>query len=281
MLEIVARDNTSLAALQLEMQLGGFHMAPKYRQCPMQISYPPCPPTFAYNLAVSALADVVQRFEMRTHGWGWGSIGRTGGPVGSTASVTGLHETRVALAWMRRADVLPLDVASVHEGYTRLLGIPSDPDERYRVFDDVAERVWLRASLETLLAGGWAGVEPSERWESEAISIDLVERAVRAPNDRPQKNDAMHTLACLLARHLDRDALPGLLAIMETHPNALWNRYRSGGELVVWLCHRHRDLKGRALAELDAQQARGDWNPEKQQVRDALDQGKRHLWSNG
>lgn len=281
-LEILARDNEALAPLQMQVRLGGFEHG-KHRQCPLQIAFDVCPPTFAHTLACSALGNITERFELRTHGIGWGSTGRSGGPYGQPAGPAGLEETRAALAWMRPADVVPLEVASVHEGYKRLLGIPFEPTPSARPFDERAERVWLRATLETMRAGGWIGVEPSEAWETTPVLIELAHAAADAlpRSTRPTPYEGIHLLSCMLAHHFDRDALSPLLALMEGYEGMSWNLVRQAGELVVWLCHRHPDLKERALAGLREQEERGSWNDEKAMIREKLARGARHLWSNG
>jgi hypothetical protein len=275
MLECLWRDNEALAPLRLEMRLGEFRILRKQRQCQMEIHFPPCPPTFAHVLACKTMGNLRDRFQLRTHGFSPSSIGLRGGPFSRPGTAT-LAETRDVLEWMRRADFTPLEVGWVHEAYDRTLGVRHEPEPAARPFDEFAERLWLRATLETLRAGGWSGVEPVTEWESTSVTPKLAAEAVEAmpSSSRPMHYRSVNLLACMLAHHFDRDALPALLDLLKISEGA---HIREAGAPVVWLCHRHPDLREQTIAAIEDLETSGRANRSKSLVIRALSRGARRL----
>lgn len=286
-MEIIARDNASLATLQMEMGLGRFEMRSKWRQCAVNLLFPRCPSTFAYELACSATSNMTERFELRTHGWGWGSFGRVGGPRYVWNGTADIEDTLSCLRWMQRAGLMPSEINVLLRRYTELLGIPNVQAHTKAPLTHEAERLWLRALLETLARrGSWDGVTVARSWAEAPIPDSLLRGAIAAIPDwqRTVPRDGIHHLSCLLAHYMGVDALPFLLQIfaLPATANRSWQQTRDAGELVVWLCHHHPDHKDSTIAALEQLKASGArWEQIEQQTLDALRAGRRHFWSNG
>ena len=124
-----------------------------------------------------------------------------------------------------------------------------------------------------------------ERWATEPVTPETAIEALRGLSDwsgiRPY--EGLHLVSCLLAHHLDRDAQPVLISLVADHPTPfLWKQYRDAGELLVWLCHRHPDLRDSSLAAIRAvNHPDPQATHELKVVVEALERGARHLWSNG
>lgn len=264
LLEVLASDNAALAPLSMQVRLTAMHNRS------VSIAFAPAPRTFVHRAAQSAIAH---RFPLRiTHGWSSG---------GHPSEPVELAATRAALGWMRAADVVPLDVVSVRDAYREMVqahGLDSGRDPR--PFEEDAERVWVRALLETVRAGGWSGVELGADWESTPITAELAMEAIRAlPTwSRPLPSDAFEQLGLALVHHLDRAALPLLLELSKSGEGMPRDLDRLAGRAMVWLGHRHPDLRDAALAGLQEQEAAGDWSSDKARLRDALASGARSFY---
>jgi hypothetical protein len=284
-LQVIARNNAALAQLQLEAALSHLEPAPKQQQCPMGIRLPEGPPTLTYLVATGFACRLTPRFELRTHGWGWGSLSQEGG-TWRVSSPADLDETLRLLRWMLRADYLPLEAdREVGRLYAETLGIPNAPRPESAPLQRDAERLWLRATLETVASCRWPVSDVPERWASEPITPQMAIAALRGLSSwsRSRPYDGLHLVSCALVHHLDRDAQPVLLSLITDFPEPFnWKQYRDAGELLVWLCHRHPDLAASSLAAV-----RGVSHPHPQAaaelkvVAEALERGARHLWSNG
>jgi hypothetical protein len=284
-LEILARHNVALAELQLESSLSHFEPAPKHQQCPMGVCVPDCPPTLTHLVATGFGNRLTDRFALRTHGWAWGAFSHEGG-TWKTPPPADLDETLGLLRWMLRADYLPIEVDSeLGRLYTDMFGIPSDPHPDREPLVEDAERLWLRATLETIASGGWPVSEVPERWAREPVTPEMAIASLRGLSSwsRIRPYNGVHLVSCVLTHHLGRDAQPVLLSLIAEHPEPFnWKQYRDAGELLVWLCHRHPELKDASLAAVRAvSHPQPQAAHELQLVVAALERGARHLWSNG
>lgn len=284
--EVMARDNAALARLQLQVELRHFDTNPKGSSCSFGVELPECVGAIGPRVACEFAGKLTDRYELRTHGWGWSSAGQHGGVHGSPREATP-EEARAILEWMRDAELLPLELdRDFRRLYTELLGIPHDPQPERRPLSRAAERLWLRATLETIRAGGWPEGPIPASWSEEPITPALAIAAIPGLRDWGQYRpyEGLHLLSCLLAHHLGVDAQPVLLALIAADAKPFnWKQYRDAGELLVWLCHRHAELRGPTIAALEAIEHPdvSEWAHEQKTVLEALRRGARHLWSNG
>ncbi len=95
---------------------------------------------------------------------------------------------------------------------------------------------------------------------------------------RPLPSDAFEQLGLALVHHLDRAALPLLLELSKSGEGMPRDLDRLAGRAMVWLGHRHPDLRDAALAGLQEQEAAGDWSSDKARLRDALASGARSFY---
>ena len=286
LVEINARDNESLARIQLQARLRHLDTDVKGSSSAFGVELPQCEAAIGPRAACEFASKLTDRYELRTHGWSWGSAGRHGGVSGELIEAS-LDETRAALEWMRSADVIPLELdSSVRELYTDMLGIPSDPRPEDRPFTPEAERLWLRAMLETIRARGWPAEVSWETWINEPVTPALASSALAGLRDwsRFRPYEGLHFLSCVLAHHLEADAQPVLLALIADNKQLFnWKQFRDAGELLVWLCNRNPELKTPTIEAIEAIEHPevSEWEHEKKTVLGALRRGARHLWSNG
>ncbi len=284
--EIMTRDNESLARVQLQARLHHLDTDVKGSTSSFGVQLPECAGAIGPRAACEFVSKLTDRFELRTHGWSWGSAGRHGGVSGELVEAT-LAETRATLEWMRVADAIPLELDSDVRGlYTDMLGIPSDPRPADRPFTPEAERLWLRAMLETIRAQGWPDEVSWETWAKEPITPALAISALAGLRDwsRYRPYEGLHALSCALAHHLEADAQPVLLALIADNTQLFnWKQFRDAGELLVWLCNRNPELKTPSIEAIEAIEHPevSEWEHEKKTVLDALRRGARHLWSSG
>lgn len=118
------------------------------------------------------------------------------------------------------------------------------------------ERMVLRALLETLAANGWPEGPVPDAWATEPLTLAMVARAVasRGASTRYLTRDTLEMLAKMLARHLEADAMPLLLALLDAaaaHPRG-YDELRGVGESIALVAHHHPALRDVALARVDA-----------------------------
>ncbi len=84
------------------------------------------------------------------------------------------------LNWMKRVNYLPLEEKVISDYYADDYYYRSSEELPISIgfFDEEAERMWVRALLETAVAEGWEGVEPNRSWGKEPISEELASRGV-------------------------------------------------------------------------------------------------------
>jgi hypothetical protein len=289
LLEAYARLNESLRGLHVEVALSAFEKHPKEPRVSLAGWTPPLSPDLAGQVAQALTHDLHNRYEIATHGYRWSSYGHTGG-YAHAGGLAPHGEVRAALAWMRDHDVIPTDIAGfVASAYDDGMGIPSEARPAAFPFDAAGERLFLRAALEALAAGGWTVSEIPAAWSVEAPSLDLVRAAIahRAAFARYRGNKTIHMLSKMLARHLGPASVPALVALIEggaTAPLA-YDDVRCAGEALTWVVHHHPSVRDEALAAVEAVIARGPFAASNitydlELTRERVARGARHFWSN-
>ena len=182
MMEIFARANVSLATLQLEQGLAQFEQKAKYKQFSMALNLPRCPSTLAYAVATQAATDdLFNRYERHTHGWYMGASSYAGGCRYVWGGTAGVEDTYSSLQWMRSAQIMPIEISTLHGRYTNILGIPITNEHARPPLSSGAERLWLRALLETLKQhGSWDDVAISMAWTKAPIDKALLQEGIAA-----------------------------------------------------------------------------------------------------
>ena len=288
-MERLTQLNESLRALHIEVRLSAFERHPKEPRVSLSSWKPPLPKGLAGRVAEALVQDLYNRVELATHGHRWSSFGNEGGYTQESGPAS-LDEVLALLAWMVAHDVIPTDVAGMlGSAYDNGLGIPSAPRPAAFPVEAEGERVVLRATLETLAANGWPVTSIPDAWRTGPITLDLVRAALskREAFTRYLNRDAAHMLSKMIARHLDADAMPLLLAFFESavaSPIA-YDDLRRFGEAIAWVSHHHPELRDEVLARIDACLARGDFGHHNTRhdlelTRERVARGAKHFWSN-
>jgi hypothetical protein len=289
-LEIIARDNEALRQLQCQVQLTGFDHSPKRSSSPFAVELPTLPDTLTGAVATSLLHDLSDRFELQAGGWRWGGLSYGGGSHWMREAVS-LTECRDVLTWMQGVDVIPFELTrGLKDMYSRRLGIPSESNVKDPVLlGDRAERLYLRAMLETIRIGGWPSGSIPAAWADEPITPQLACDAIEGFKSwrRRVPYHGLELLCQILTAHMGTAAIEPLLKLAADFPDPInWQQYRNAGECLVWLCNKHPQHKASALAAWDAinhpaTSGNSNWVYEGAMVRAALERGAKHLWSNG
>lgn len=290
LLERYAAINEATRDLRFEAQLSIFERHPKDPRVTLGAWMPRLSKTVTSNIADAFVRSLHERFEFVTHGFRWSSFGTDGGQP-TEAGLASPDEARAILAWMNRHGIVPTDCAwHLSDAYDHGLGIPSAPQPSAFPFEGEAERLFLRATFETLCADGWTSNEIPDAWLSEPITLDIVRRviAARAGGARPTNYKAAHMLAKMLARHLDAEAIPLLFELFEDAAlhRSHWNDIRSFGEAITYVAHHHPELRDAALSRIE--NLREKLGPEESHeryevelARERVARGAKHFWSNG
>lgn len=289
LLERYSQLNESLRALHVEVFLSAFERHPKEPRVSLSGWKPPLSGGLAGRVAEALVQDLYNRVELHTHGHRWSSFGSEGG-FSQDSGPASLDEVRALLAWMIAHDVIPSDVAGMlGSAYDNGLGIPSAPRPSAFPFEAEGERMALRAALETIAANGWAVTSIPDAWRSEPITLDHARAALsgREAFTRYRSRDTSHMLSKMIARHLDAEAMPLLLAFFESAVATPLSHddLRRFGEAIAWVAHHHPELRGEALSRIDACLARGefvqhDTRHDLQLTRERVARGAKHFWSN-
>ena len=289
-LERLAVVDESLRGLHIGLQLGAFERHPKDLRVALSMLRSATPSGLAGRVSEGLTQDLLDRYELRTHGWHWGSAGTDGGWAQDAGAAT-LATVRAVLAWMRANDVLPCDVSHpLGDSYDRGMGIPSGPYTNAIPFEGEGERLFLRAHFETLAAQGWPEGGIPDAWSTEALTLDLVARALagRERGGRMYPHPTTRMASKMLAHHLGADALPLLLAQLEwnaTHEGA-YDEVRALGEAITFVVHHHPHLRDTALAVIDRclEAYSGDPRASRRYdfdlTRERVARGAKHFWSN-
>ena len=289
LMERFTQINESLRALHIEVCLSAFERHPKEPRVSLSGWKPPIPKGLAGRVADALVQDLYNRVELHTHGHRWSSFGSEGG-FSQESGPASLDEVRAVLAWMIAHDVIPTDVAGMlGSAYDNGLGIPSAPRPDAFPFEAEGERLVLRAALETLAANGWAVTSIPDAWRTEPITLDHA-RAVHSRREaftRYLNRDASHMLSKMIARHLDAEGMPLLLAFFESAVAAplASDDLRRFGEAIAWVAHHHPELRDEVLARVDACLARGEAGQHSTRydlelTRERVARGAKHFWSN-
>ncbi|MFT4974192.1 MAG: hypothetical protein ACI8S6_000074 [Myxococcota bacterium] len=284
--EINCRDNLHLAPLQIQVSYPHIDTVLKRSSSPFQLLMPTTDATLINQIATDHAFNLTERFEMRTHGWSWGSFGQSGGPRQHPRFST-VESVEEALLWMISADVIPLESKkSVRDAYTNAMGIPSNarPDEM--IFDAAGERLWLRAMLETVRDQGWKTNTIPQAWKSEPITAALAMEAIEGLHDWKRRGvyEGMHLLSLMLAHHIGVAAHPVLVKLLQNYPkSSFYGHHQTTGEALVWLCHKHPELRDASIAAVRAVAGipEGEWTWIHDRLTEALGRSAKHLWSNG
>jgi hypothetical protein len=170
------------------------------------------------------------------------------------------------------------------------MGIPSESYyQKNPLLSGVPERMLLRAMLESLKVCGWPVTSTPASWATEPITAALADEAIQRLHtwERYVPYNGVQLLSFMLAHHMGADAVPVLIKLIADFPQPLnWQLYRNAGECLVWLCHRHPQLKASTIAAIQAvnhpeSTSGGRWTHEKALILAALERGAKHLWSNG
>ncbi len=284
LVERFAALNESLRALHVEAQLLAFEKHPSAPRVTLASWLPPLPGDLSGYAAQSLVLSLWSRYKLGTHGYHWGSFGSEGGHL-AHARTAPVGEVRALLAWMRAHDWLPTDLASfVADRFHGGMGIPSEPNPRAFPFDDVGERLFVRAMLETIAAGAWPEGPVADAWGAEPVTSSMARAALdRLPAyERAHDHNTGHMIAKSLAKHLGPGALPAL-AVMFSHGArraTVYDQMRAAGEGITWLVHHHPALRDEALAAIDAVAAEPGSATDIALTRERVARGARHFWSN-
>lgn len=285
-LEILARNNQALRLLNTQCSLSAFDHNPKRRTTPIQHTLPWLPSTLTFAVAAHMATNLTDRFNLNASGWRWGSSGTRGGAhwPGELDEAVSLDDARATVAWMLRADCLPTEADAplirVYERQRRILN--DDGDEAALKLSGDAERLYLRAMLETIRACGWPVTEVPDAWITEPITAEMACDAIDGLKTWRRYNPyhAVQALCFALTSHLGADAVAPLLKLITDFPTPLmWEQYRNAGERLVWLCHRQPALTARVAAALRAVHHADDgWaDNAKDQILSALEERARDL----
>jgi hypothetical protein len=273
--EMVVRENQALAPLGLRFDIEVLHMVPKRQACPVWFGLSPAPPTLLTEVVGSTVGSPLTRYHLETHGWRSGSMryARAGALVWSSTAT--LNEVRALLSWLRHAERSPLEIGAIDNAYGQAFGIPSGG--RGLPFAPDAERVWLSALVAACSHEDGFEVRLSEIEEVPAGAAAAAEAAPKLARwRRPLDQFAVHQFAFCLVSCLGEEALAPLLALTALPEGVHRNACREAGELVLWHCHHHPSDRAEARARIAALA-----HSEAPMLLDALDAGKRHLWSSG
>jgi hypothetical protein len=284
--EILTRNNQALCALNTQCSLSAFDHNAKRRTTPIQHTLPWLPSTLAFAVAGHMATNLTDRFNLNASGWRWGSSGVRGGAdwPGEFGEPVSLDDARAAVAWMIRADYLPIEAPTpLLHIYERQLRIQIDygREEAPKLSGD-PERLYLRAMLETLRACGWPVVAVPDAWATEPITAEMACDAIEGIKTwrRYKPYHAIQALCFALTSHLGADAVAPLLKLITDFPTPLmWEQYHNAGERLVWLCHRQPALTARVAAALRAVHHADDgwaYNA-KDQILSALEERARDL----
>lgn len=290
LLERYASINEATRDLRFEAQLSIFERHPRDPSVTLGAWMPHLPKTVTSNVADCFARSVHDRFEFRTHGIHMSSFGSEGGNP-TDAGIASLDETRSLLAWMRRHGIVPADAAPhLSDAYDHGLGIPSAPQPNAFPFEGEAERMVIRATLETLISNGWTSNEIPDAWRTEPLTLELVQRLNAWLRERPRRIGwgVTQMLAKMLARHLDAESLPLNFALFEDF--ALHGEHgqniRPFGEAITYVTNHHPELRESVLARIETcltKLAPGATSEryEVELTRLSVARGAKHFWSNG
>ncbi|MBK9368578.1 MAG: hypothetical protein IPN01_20090 [Deltaproteobacteria bacterium] len=286
LLEHFARVNEGLRPLQVQSALAHLDIHPRYPSLPCGAWLPWLPPTFEGLLITSYTRKLIEYMELRIGGYSWGSFSGVGGGGWCYERTDEATMARL-VQWMMVADMAPTEAdRDIERMYGDAMGIPHDPRPDGLCLTPAAERLLLRASLEAIRGGGkWEVLELPESWATEPITVALANDALqglhRWRSYRPYT--MLQALCMMLAHHMGADALPVLIKLLQDHDEPfVYNHWRNCGELIVWLCHAHPQLKDSAIAQLSAiKKTHSSWAYEQDLTLKALARGAKHHWSNG
>ncbi|MCK6524654.1 hypothetical protein L6R49_24875 [Myxococcota bacterium] len=285
-LEHFTRVNESLRLLQIQSALSHLDVHPRHPSLPCGSALPDLPPTMEALVATAYTRKLIDCMELRVGGYSWGSFGGYGGAGWLNENVDEPNMARV-VQWMIQAGMSPTEAdREIERIYGEALGIPHEPRRDGLRLSPGAERLLLRATLESIRGGGKWEVESLPRsWSTEpitsALAIEALQGLTRWRSYKPY--NMIQALAMMLASHLGPDALPVLLKLQADHPQPfVYNLWRNANELLIWICHRHPEHKDATMARLgEIKHSDPSWVYEQDLALKALARGAKHLWSNG
>jgi hypothetical protein len=242
---LIAQHNQSLRQLNCQLRLDGFDHNAANASSSKALAMPWLPDQLVSAAASAVLSGFVERYDLAAGGWRGGSLSLVGGLAHLTA-LTDAAQARAALDWMRGAGLTPLDaLRPLTQAYRRSCGfvvlssLPSFVgDGAPRPMREDAERLYLRAMLETIRLGGWPQGRIPASWADEPITPQLARDAAGAliTCPRPLSSDAADQLTMMLTAHLGDAAIPALLRLLELSQRVRCGLGQHVGARLVWLC---------------------------------------------
>jgi hypothetical protein len=184
-----------------------------------------------------------------------------------------LADAEQIVGWMIQADAILYDLSEpLCALYKQQM---EDEDAGAPLLSGVAERVLLRAMLESVKACGWPVTAPLASWAAEPITAELAIDRLRGLQswEREVPYRGGEGLALMLAHHMGAQAAPVLAQLLADTERPLGNLYRDVGSVLSWLCVEHKGVKAatvKAIKAIKRAEEDDEWESERELLLDAL-----------